>query len=124
MIDADIIGMEEVRDFANAAVAVQPLRGFKVDVISNFPPREGQRTPQQVAITSRLQPISAWAEAWKAASPVTPPRGFAFAAYELAPNELLLVYALHLKSNRGGLRENIAIREESIHQLIAITCML
>jgi endonuclease/exonuclease/phosphatase (EEP) superfamily protein YafD len=119
MIDADVIGIEEVRDFANAAVAVQPLRGFKVDVISNFPPREGQNVAQQVAITSRLQAISAWAEAWKSDGKVVPPRGFAFAAYEIAPRQLLLVYALHLKSNRGTLRENIAMREESIHQLIA-----
>jgi endonuclease/exonuclease/phosphatase (EEP) superfamily protein YafD len=118
-LDADIIGMEEVRDFAQAGVAVQPLRGFKVDVCSNFPPREGQNVPQQVAITSRLQPMSAWAELWKADGKVTPPRGFAFAAYEIAPKQLLLVYALHLKSNRGITRENIAMREESIQQLIA-----
>ena len=118
-IDADIIGMEEVRDFAQASVAVESLRGFKVDVCSNFPPREGQNVAQQVAIASRLQPISAWAEQWKSGRVITPPRGFAFAAYQIAPNELLLVYALHLKSNRGGLRENIAVREESIHQLLA-----
>jgi endonuclease/exonuclease/phosphatase (EEP) superfamily protein YafD len=118
-IDADIIGMEEVRDFAHADVAVQPLRGFKVDVCSNFPPREGQNVSQQVAITSRLQPMSAWAEMWKSGDKVLPPRGFAFATYEIAPKRLLLVYALHLKSNRGILRENLAMREESIHQLIA-----
>jgi endonuclease/exonuclease/phosphatase (EEP) superfamily protein YafD len=118
-LDADVIGMEEVRDFAHAGIAVQPLRGFKVDVCSNFPPREEQTVGQQVAITSRLQPISAWAESWKTGTKVSPPRGFAFAAYEIAPKQLLLVYALHLKSNRGTLRENIAMREESIHQLIA-----
>ena len=118
-LDADIIGMEEVRNFEQAGVAVEPLRGFKVDVCSNFPPREGQKVAQQVAIASRLQSISAWAEQWKAGGAITPPRGFAFAAYQLAPNELLLVYALHLKSNRGGLRENITVREESIHQLLA-----
>jgi endonuclease/exonuclease/phosphatase family metal-dependent hydrolase len=118
-IEADVIGMEEVRDLANAGVAVQPLRSFKVDVCSNFPPREGQNVAQQVAIASRLQPMSAWAESWKAGGKVVPPRGFAFAAYEVTPNELLLVYALHLKSNRGTLRENIAMREESIGQLIS-----
>ena len=41
-IDADIIGMEEVRDLAHAGVAVESLPGFKVDVCSNFPPREGR----------------------------------------------------------------------------------
>lgn len=118
-INADIIGMEEVRDFAQAGVAVEPLHGFKVDVCSNFPPREGQKVAQQVAIASRLQPMSAWSEMWKSGGKVVPPRGFSFAAYEFVPNELLLVYAVHLKSNRGTLRENIAMREESIHQLVA-----
>lgn len=118
-LDADVIGLEEMRDFESAALAVQPLAGFKVDVCSNFPPREGQDDAQQVAIASRLQPISAWAENWKAGSAITPPRGFAFAAYEIAPKKMLLVYALHLKSNRGELVENVAIREESMRQLLA-----
>src|SRR4051812_11715259 len=39
---ADIIGMEEVRNYEQAGVAVQPLPGFKVDVCANWPPREGQ----------------------------------------------------------------------------------
>ncbi|HEV3410413.1 MAG TPA: endonuclease/exonuclease/phosphatase family protein [Chthoniobacterales bacterium] len=116
-LDAHIIGLEEVRDWDNAGLAVKPLPGFKVDVISNFPPREDQTETQQVAIVSRLQPMSAWSELWKANGAVLPPRGFAFAAYELAPRQLLLVYALHLKSNRGELLENIAIREESMRQL-------
>lgn len=118
-LDADIIGLEEMRDFASASLAIQPLAGFKVDVCSNFPPREGQDDAQQVAIASRLQPMSAWAESWKAGAAITPPRGFAFAAYEIAPRKMLLVYALHLKSNRGELVENIAIREESMRQLLA-----
>ena len=116
-LNADIIGMEEVRDFSRAGVAVAPLAGFKVDVCANFPPREGQTEAQQVAIASRLQPLSAWAEEWKSAGAMTPPRGFAFAAYEFAPRQLLLVYAVHLKSNRGDIRENIPIRQESIRQL-------
>lgn len=118
-LDADIIGMEEVRDATQASLAVQPLSKFKVDVCSNFPPREGQQDAQQIAIASRLQPISAWAEAWKRGGVMTPPRGFAFAAYQLTPRQVLLVYALHLKSNRGEIHEDIRIREESIYQLIA-----
>jgi endonuclease/exonuclease/phosphatase (EEP) superfamily protein YafD len=118
-LNADVIGLEEMRDFESASLAVQPLDGFKVDVCSNFAPREGQAEAQQVAIASRLQPMSAWAEEWKAGSAITPPRGFAFAAYEIAPKKLLLVYVLHLKSNRGELVENVAIREESMRQLLA-----
>lgn len=121
---SDVIGMEEVRDWQHAQLAVQPLAGFKVDVCANFPPREGQTDAQQVAIASRLTPMSAWAESWKTGGAITPPRGFAFAAYETAPKQMLLVYALHLKSNRGEIHEDIRIREESMRQLIAhITAM-
>jgi endonuclease/exonuclease/phosphatase (EEP) superfamily protein YafD len=116
-LNSDLIGLAEVRDFENAALAIKPLNGFKVDVCSNFPPREGQKEAQQVAITSRLQAISAWAEEWKPGAAITPPRGFAFAAYQLSPRQVLLVYALHLKSNRGDIRENMRIREESMLQL-------
>ena len=116
-IDPDVIGMEEVRDFKSATIAVQPLRGFKVDVCTNFPPREGQNEAQEVAIASRMQPLSAWAEQWKPNGALLPPRGFAFAAYQIAPNRLLLFYAVHLKSNLGEIEEDIAIREESMRQL-------
>jgi endonuclease/exonuclease/phosphatase (EEP) superfamily protein YafD len=118
-LNADIIGMEEVRDFANASIAVGKLAGFKVDACSNFPPREGENVGQQVAIASRLTPMSAWVELWRSSGALTPPRGFAFAAYEIAVRQLLLVYAVHLKSNRGEITEDIAIREESVRQLIA-----
>jgi endonuclease/exonuclease/phosphatase (EEP) superfamily protein YafD len=118
-LDADIIGMEEVRDFDKAGLAVQPLAGFKADVCANFPPREGQREAQQTAIASRLQPLSAWSELWKPHGAMQPPRGFAFAAYQLSSRDLLLVYCVHFKSNRGDPLENIALRQESAHQLLA-----
>ena len=118
-INADVLGMEEVRDFSKATIAISPLAGMKVDVISNFPPREGQDVGQQVAIASRFQPLSAWIEMWKPNGALVPPRGFAFAAYEVAPRHILLVYAVHLKSNRGEVSEDIAIREESMRQLVA-----
>jgi endonuclease/exonuclease/phosphatase family metal-dependent hydrolase len=118
-INADVLGMEEVRDFSKATIAVSPLAGMKVDVISNFPPREGQDVGQQVAIASRFQPLSAWIEMWKPNGALVPPRGFAFAAYEVPPHHFLLVYAVHLKSNRGEVSEDIAIREESVRQLTA-----
>ncbi len=74
---------------------------------------------QQIAIASRLRPISAWAEAWKPGGAIVPPRGFAFASYQLSPKRVLLVYALHLKSNRGEIREDMRIREESMRQLLS-----
>jgi endonuclease/exonuclease/phosphatase (EEP) superfamily protein YafD len=118
-ITADVIGLEEVRDFAHAALAIESLSGFKVDVCSNFPAREGQQEAQQIAIASRLKPISAWAETWKPGGVIMPPRGFAFASYQVSPTQVLLVYALHLKSNRGEIHEDMRIREESMHQLIS-----
>jgi endonuclease/exonuclease/phosphatase (EEP) superfamily protein YafD len=118
-LNPDIIGMEEVRNWDAAALAVQPLNGMKVDVCATFPPREGQNEPQEVAIASRLQPLSAWVEEWKQVGVTTPPRGFAFAAYETKPHQLLLVYCVHFKSNRGELREDVAIRQEATRQLLA-----
>jgi len=118
-LNPDIIGMEEVRNFEMASLAVQPLSGMKVDVCANFPPREGQNEAQEVAIASRLQPLSAWVEQWKPAGPATPPRGFAFAAYQLKPHQVLVVYCVHFKSNRGELTEDIGIRQEATRQLLA-----
>ena len=109
-INVDVLGMEEVRDFSKATIAVSPLAGMKVDVVSNFPPREGQDVSQQVAIASRFQPLSAWVEMWKPNGALVPPRGFAFAAYEVAPRHILLVYAVHLKASLE-VSEDIAIRE-------------
>lgn len=117
MIDADVMGIEEARDFSKATIAVASRPGLKVDVCSNFPPREDQAVAQQVAIASRFTPISAWVEMWKPRGPLFPPRGFAFAVYQPAPGHLLMVYAVHLKSNRGEISEDIAIREESMRQL-------
>jgi len=92
---------------------------MKVDLCANFPPREGQTDTQEVAIASRFQPLSAWVEEWKPAGLATPPRGFAFAAYEVKPHQLLLVYCVHFKSNRGEVNEDIAIREEASRQLLS-----
>ena len=117
-LNSDILALEEVRDYEHASLATKSLTGFKVDVCSSFPPREGQNEAQQVASTSRLEPVSAWSELWKPSGALVPPRGFAFAAYQLAPRQLVLVYAVHLKSNRGEIHENIRIREESMKQLL------
>src|SRR5436309_379088 len=45
-LTSDIVALEEVRDYEHAALAVRALAGFKVDVCSNFPPREGQKEAQ------------------------------------------------------------------------------
>ena len=52
-----------------------------------------------------------------------PPRGLAFAALTLPDGKLLLVYAVHLKSNNlspgKGPEDNIAKREDGARQLVA-----
>ena len=116
----DVIGLEEVRDFEHASLAIQPLSGFKVDAsVRIFPAREGQQKTQQIAIASRLQPIGAWAETWRPDGRIMPPRGFAFASYQLSPKQILLVYALHLKSNRNDMHDDMRVREESIREVVS-----
>jgi endonuclease/exonuclease/phosphatase family metal-dependent hydrolase len=115
----DVIGLEEVRDFEHASLAIQPLSGFKVDVCSDFAPREVRGKTQQIAIASRLQPIGAWAETWRPNGRIMPPRGFAFAAYQLSPKQILLVYALHLKSNRREMHDAMGVREESMREVVS-----
>jgi hypothetical protein len=93
------------------------LRGFKVDVCSNFPPREGQREGQQIATASRLQPISAWA--------ATKPGGVIFLRAVLRSPHIncrqLSPPGLRVAPEKQSWRNsrNICIREESIHQLIS-----
>lgn len=115
----DILGMAELRDAEAAQLAIAKLPGFKVDVCSNFAIEPKHPGTQQVAIASRLPALAAWAEPFTPNSEVLPPRGFAFAAYQLAPDRVLFVYAVHFKSNRGDLPRNIALREESMRQMLA-----
>jgi hypothetical protein len=71
----------------------------------------GPLSIQQIAIASRWPPESAWSESLKQ-STATPPRGFSFAAIRRGET-MLLVYSVHLKSNRGELQIDIAKREEA-----------
>jgi hypothetical protein len=49
---------------------------------------------------------------------VEPPRGYAFAALNLPGDRFILTYSLHLKSNLGDSAENVAMRRESVRQLL------
>ena len=118
-LDADIIGMEEVLNWDAAAIALAKAPGTNVQVASEFLDDQGAKTAQQLVIASRLPALGAWWELWKAGKSLTPKRGFSFAAYQPAPGQVLLVYCVHLKSNRGELSENVPMREESSRQLLA-----
>ena len=76
----------------------------------------GPLSIQQIAIASNRPAESAWSESFKP-SPVTPPRGFSFAAIRHGET-VLLVYSVHFKSNQGEVTTNIAKREEAARQLL------
>ncbi len=119
----DVIGFSEIRDWKAVADAVARVPGMKVDVVGGFVDRDGKVIRQQTALASRLPCLGAWFEQWKAGeNGHAPRRGFTFAAYQAAPRKVLLVYSLHLKSNRrpeAGEPSNESVREESIRQLLA-----
>lgn len=117
----DIFLFQEVRNEKAARQLCSAVPGLQVSVVSRFPQRDPSWPEQNVGIASKLEPLAAYFREWKKGDP-TPPRGFAFAAFEL-PERILLVYSVHLKSNGGDRsgrrRSNIAKREESKRQLLA-----
>lgn len=122
---ADIMLITEVCDEAALReVLAESVPGAELHVISNFTDVEdgGNRRNQQIAIVSRLPAVAAWAEAWIPTSEQHR-RGFAFAALKNpATGGLIMVYGLHLKSNRSDTPEeaqvNYDIRDASTRQLI------
>lgn len=110
-IAPDIVTVQEIKD-ARALNALAKATNLNVQVVSNF------HGPQQLAILSRQQAQSAHYEAFVPVAATSPPRGFVHAAFFRGDDQILLVYGVHLKSNRGGIEENIPIREESARQLV------
>jgi endonuclease/exonuclease/phosphatase family metal-dependent hydrolase len=108
----DVLLTQEVRDWASMEELVSVIPPIQVHLVSQF----GDR-PQNQSVASRLTADSAWAASWKYGG-ANPPRGYAFAALQLPDGRFLLCYSLHLKSNLGELRTNIAMRQESSRQLL------
>ena len=108
-----------MRDWDSVAELASILPNFQTLVVSRS--REmgssGPVSIQQTAIASNRPAESAWSESFKP-SPVTPPRGFSFAAIRHGKT-LLLIYSVHFKSNRGDATSNIGKREEAARQLLA-----
>jgi len=126
-INPDILLLQEVRDYdvcARLGEAIAPGI-YHVAICSAFKePFQRGLGKQQLAILSKYQAQAAWSEPWKSMSGVDPPRGFAFAWFKIA-NEDVGVYSVHLKSNliTRGDREtetakNIRKREVAIAQLL------
>lgn len=112
-LQPDILILTEVRDADVVKEAVSVLPGFRVNIASDF-----QFRHQQIAIASRYPSRAAWAQRWL--QPIYgPPRGFSFASLDLPGDAQILVFGVHLKSNRGVDVVNRCMREASALQLIA-----
>jgi len=116
-LEPDIFCAEEILSGKALEVALYKTPGVIPQVCSGFVDDGGTVTLQQIAIASRFPAVGGWWENWKQAA-VTPKRGFSVAVFEPVPGQVLLVYALHLKSNRGDPAGNTAMREESVKQLL------
>lgn len=126
LLTPDIFLAQELTDQKAFAELVAKFPDLKVDVFSNFlDPQSGRPGPQQCAIASSLKAHSAWFEEFAPTEDLPNlRRGFAFAALEHPDGGLIMLYSVHLKSNRGSHTPkgelNVAkTRAESVRQLVA-----
>jgi endonuclease/exonuclease/phosphatase family metal-dependent hydrolase len=119
-VSPDIICAQEIRNWDVFAELASIRPDLVPNVVSDYrdSPEGGALSIQQIGIASRLPAIGAWSEAFRLAED-SPPRGFSFIALQLDDGRRLLVYSVHLKSNRGDLPENMARREEAAEQIVA-----
>jgi len=123
-LDPDILIATEIRDWEAFEKAIALVPNLRIHVVSPFILREtGVLGSHQVAIASKLPCRAAWAQAF---SPTLPSlsRGFAFAALRHpGTGELLMVYGVHLKSNRSRndfeMESNWRQRNESMEQVLS-----
>lgn len=121
-LNPDILVASELRDHEVFDRLVSVVTGLHVAVVTAFRDDDGSIDRQQIGIASRYPIYTAWAESW---SPTMArlPRGFAVAAVrEPVSGKLIVVYGVHLKSNRAQSERdtalNLAMRNESAHQLV------
>ncbi len=118
-INPDIFIGVEVRDWASFHELVSIIPALTTHVVSSFiDPETAEIRPQQIGIASKLTCRAADWEPWKANIP-NQARGFAFTALEQTNAKLLMVYGVHLKSNRGDPAEVALMRNDQAAQLIA-----
>ena len=117
-INPEILCLQEIKGPDDDPDKFRPLLddiakelGGSVTVMSEF------KRDLEVAIISRHPAQDKDWQEFKEADP-TPSRGFAYAAFKVN-NQILLVYTVHLKSNYGGIDTTAPLREESARQLIA-----
>ena len=122
----EILLAQELTDPKAFDQLVSNIPGMKTHVFSKFLGYDGETpSPQQCGIASTLKADSAWYESFKQSEKLPNlTRGFAFAALEHPEGGLIMLYSVHLKSNRGsdtpeGEKDVAATRAESARQLIA-----
>lgn len=121
----DIFIAQEMRDWNAFGLLCENVKGLRAATVSAFTSEEtGEYWNQQLGIGSNLYVAAAWSEPWREGEKITPRRGFNVAAIRLPGGfEHLLVYNVHLKSNRSSndeeAQENYRTREESVRQLLA-----
>lgn len=99
--DVDLLMIQEMRSREICAVLVtnECLAGWKVNVCSDFPASPGSGVPpHQNAIISRFDALDSGFEPWKEQDGIKPPRGIAWAVYDL-PGGVTAFLTVHLKSN-------------------------
>ena len=110
-LDSDILCLQEIKGPESINLIADRLPEYKIQMVSNF------KRNLEIAIISKMPATAAFAQEFHPAD-LTPPRGFAFAAFQFG-TDVLLTYSVHLKSNYGGIPKTIPVREESAQQIIA-----
>jgi endonuclease/exonuclease/phosphatase family metal-dependent hydrolase len=126
-IQPDIFLAQEITDEIAFEKVVSAIPGkLTMHVCSRFVNHESNDlAPQQCAIASNLKADSAFFESFKPNEKLPHlSRGFAFAALEHPEGGLIMIYSVHLKSNRGSETpegaQNVAdTRAESVRQLLS-----
>jgi len=126
-IQPDIFLAQEITDEIAFEKVVSAMPGkLTLHVCSRFMNHEASDLdPQQVAIASNLKADSAFFENFKPnENHPNLSRGFAFAALEHPDGGLIMVYSVHLKSNRGSEtpegEQNVAnTRAEGVKQILS-----
>lgn len=120
-LKADILLLQEIRDAEAAAFIVDQLPGLELQVVSELV-RPNPAISQQLVIASRFPALAGFMEVFRGPGydreEGEPYRGFAFAALESPWGGTLLVYSVHLKSNRGDASVNIPMRESAARQIL------
>ena len=126
-IQPDIFLAQEITDEIAFEKVVSAMPGkLTMHVCSRFMDQESKElSPQQCAIASNLKADSAFFENFKPNEKLPHlSRGFAFAALEHPAGGLIMIYSVHLKSNRGsetpeGEQSVADTRFESVRQILS-----